>query len=263
MDTQQQKKFKILLVGDNCVDIYRYGTVDRISPEAPVPVFKFNYEESKPGMGGNVEVNLKQLGCDVKFITTDNPSIKTRLIDQRSKQHLLRLDEDNKAEPLTIKDLSFNEFDAVVISDYGKGFLSEDLIEQIINDSKLPVFIDTKFTDLERFQGAWVKINNLEYTKIKTECSGLIVTKGPDGASVIHHNIDITAPRVEVVDVTGAGDTFLSALAYEYLNTADIATAVRFAIQASSITVQHFGVYAPTLREIHESFSNRTQRIHR
>ena len=58
MNTQQPKKYKILLIGDNCVDVYQYGTVDRISPEAPVPVFKFSHEERKPGMAGNVANNL-------------------------------------------------------------------------------------------------------------------------------------------------------------------------------------------------------------
>ena len=56
---QQQKQFKILLLGDNCTDVYQYGTVDRISPEAPVPVFKFSHEENRPGMAGNVFENLK------------------------------------------------------------------------------------------------------------------------------------------------------------------------------------------------------------
>ena len=99
-------------------------------------------------------------------------------------------------------------------------------------------------------QGAWVKINDLEYSKIVSECSGLIVTHGANGASVIHHDITCPAPRVEVTDVTGAGDTFLSALVVEYLNTVSIQKAVEFAIQASAVTVQHFGVYAPTLEEI-------------
>jgi len=62
MDTQQLKSFKILLIGDNCLDVYRYGSVDRISPEAPVPVFKFSHEETKPGMAGNVARNLEALG---------------------------------------------------------------------------------------------------------------------------------------------------------------------------------------------------------
>jgi len=150
---------------------------------------------------------------------------------------------------LTIDDINI-EHDAIVISDYNKGLVSYELIENILAVAKCPVFIDTKLTDLERMQGAWVKINNLEYSRIKSECSGLIVTNGARGASVIYHDIQCPATKVEVVDVTGAGDTFLSALTYQYLVTKDIKSAVEFAINASSITVQHLGVYAPTLNEI-------------
>ena len=116
--------------------------------------------------------------------------------------------------------------------------------------TRIPVFVDTKKTDLDRMQGAWVKINELEYSKIKSECSGLIVTRGAEGADIIHHDIHCPAPAVEVVDVTGAGDTFLAALTYQYLVTNDIKSAVEFATHAASITVQHVGVYAPTLEEI-------------
>jgi D-beta-D-heptose 7-phosphate kinase/D-beta-D-heptose 1-phosphate adenosyltransferase len=68
LNTQQPKQYKILLLGDDCTDVYKYGTVDRISPEAPVPVFKFSYQITKPGMAGNVSENLKKLGCDVNFL---------------------------------------------------------------------------------------------------------------------------------------------------------------------------------------------------
>ena len=66
----------------------------------------------------------------------------------------------------------------------------------------------------------------------------------------MHHGIECPAPSVEVSDVTGAGDTFLSALVVEYLNTNSIEQAVKFAIAASAVTVQHIGVYAPRLEEI-------------
>ncbi len=252
MATQQQTKYKILLVGDKCLDIYQYGTVDRLSPEAPVPIFVPTYKEEREGMAGNVYANLVALGCEVDIVT-GIASKKTRLVDSRSKQQILRIDEDTQSIPISNVDPT--GYDAVVISDYNKGVVTYELIESLIQ-SKIPVFIDTKKTDLERMQGAWVKINELESTKIKSECTGLIVTKGSKGAEIVHHEFSCSAPTVEVVDVTGAGDTFLSAMTYEYLNTRNIKDAVKFAIKASSITVQHFGVYAPSLREINESFSN-------
>jgi bifunctional ADP-heptose synthase (sugar kinase/adenylyltransferase) len=249
--TQQQKQFKILLIGDNCVDIYQYGTVDRLSPEAPVPIFVPLHKEERQGMAGNVYANLVALGCKVDIVCGSS-SRKTRLIDNRTKQQLLRIDEDHKSIPIVNVDT--NGYDAVVISDYNKGVVSYELIEKIIEESnhsnKFPVFIDTKKTDLDRMQGAWVKINELEYSKIKSECTGLIVTKGSRGAEIKSFDYVSQAPRVEVVDVTGAGDTFLAALAYNYLHTKKIERAIDFANLAASVAVQHFGCYAPTMEEI-------------
>ena len=246
--TQAQKSFNILLIGDDCKDIYQYGTIDRLSPEAPVPVFVPTRTEERDGMAGNVANNLEALGCHVNYLHGET-SVKTRIIDARSKQQIVRIDNDVQSQPLEFMTAIPAVYDAVVVSDYNKGTVSYELIEELIALS-IPIFIDTKKTDLERMQGAWVKINDLEYSKIVSECSGLIVTHGANGASVIHHDITCPAPRVEVTDVTGAGDTFLSALVVEYLNTVNIQKAVEFAIQASAVTVQHIGVYAPTLEEI-------------
>ena len=99
MDILPQKKFNILLIGDDCLDVYQYGTVDRISPEAPVPVFKFSHEERKPGMAGNVARNLESLGCGVNYLHGDT-SVKTRLVDIRSKQQIVRIDNDVVSEPI-------------------------------------------------------------------------------------------------------------------------------------------------------------------
>ena len=248
-NTQAQKSFRVLLIGDNCIDVYQYGTVDRISPEAPVPIFKYSHKEQRHGMAGNVNNNLRALGCSVNYLHSET-SMKTRLIDSRSRQQMIRIDDDVEATPVILDTLIPDVYDAVVISDYNKGTVSYELMEEVIATVKCPVFIDTKKTDLQRLQGAWVKINELEYSRITSECSGLIVTRGAKGASVIHHNIECSAPRVEVADVTGAGDTFLSALAYCYVNTSSIEQAIKFAVKASAVTVQHLGVYAPTLQEL-------------
>jgi D-beta-D-heptose 7-phosphate kinase/D-beta-D-heptose 1-phosphate adenosyltransferase len=248
VNTQQQTQFKILLIGDNCTDVYQYGTIDRLSPEAPVPVFVPTRTEERAGMAGNVANNLKALGCYVDYLHGET-SVKTRLIDERSKQQIVRIDRDVQSTPITFDTDIPDVYDAIVISDYNKGTVSYELIEELIALS-IPIFIDTKKPDLERFQGAWVKINELEHSKIKSECSGLIVTRGSRGASAIHHSIDVSSHSVEVVDVTGAGDTFLAALTYQYLDTGDIEKAIKFANLASAVTVQHSGVYAPTLKEI-------------
>lgn len=246
--TLQQKAFKILLVGDNCKDIYQYGTIDRLSPEAPVPVFVPTRKEERDGMAGNVCNNLEAYGCKVTYLFGET-STKTRLIDERSKQQIVRIDTDIASMPLTIKTEIANKYDAVIVSDYNKGTVSYELIEELI-EMNIPIFIDTKKTDLQRMQGAWVKINELEYSKIKSQCSGLIVTRGNKGADAVNYNYSSVAPKVEVVDVTGAGDTFLAALAFDYLHTKDIKRAIDFANRAAAVTVQHVGCYAPTIEEI-------------
>ena len=245
--TQQQKRFNILLIGDNCIDTYQYGNVDRISPEAPVPIFTHVRDEILPGMAANVKENLKSLGCDVTFLTAD-ASIKTRIIDLRSKQQIVRVDKDYIAKPLNYDTIDTSQYDAIVISDYNKGLVSYELIEKLRETFSGPIFVDTKKTDLSRLNGCFVKVNQLEYSLLKTVCSNLIVTLGSAGAK--WNEITFPAPLMEVSDVCGAGDTFLSALVYKYLESNDMLESIKFANKASAVTVQHFGVYAPTLQEI-------------
>jgi D-beta-D-heptose 7-phosphate kinase/D-beta-D-heptose 1-phosphate adenosyltransferase len=251
--TQQQKQFKILLLGDNCTDIYRYGRVARLSPEAPVPIFEHAYEVEFAGMAGNVNENLKALGCEVTYLHTET-SRKERLIDSRSKQHLIRIDRDAVCSELKLSSmtmLQINSYHAVVISDYNKGTISYNLIDQVRNAYNGVIFIDTKKDDLARFEGCFVKINSDEFSRAKTLPSGnwLIVTQGSQGAM---WDGRLYLPRIVsgVLDVCGAGDTFLSALVVEYLRTKNMDKAVSYANRAAGVTVQHVGVYAPTPEEI-------------
>lgn len=244
---QPQKSFKILLIGDNCQDVYQYGTVERLSPEAPVPVFKFSRQEILPGMAANVKTNLEKLGCEVEFIH-GNLSTKTRLIDVKSRQHIVRIDDDCISDPVSFHTKIPKIYDAIVISDYNKGTVSYELLQYIRSLFVGPIFIDTKKTDLSVCEGCFVKINELEFNKLRDITPELIVTMGEKGA-LYKENL-FPAPKVEVVDVTGAGDTFLAALTFEYLRTNDIESSIKFAIKASSITVQHLGCYAPNLGEI-------------
>lgn len=244
-----QKSFKILLIGDDCLDVYQYGTVDRISPEAPVPIFKHSHSEERGGMARNVKENLEKLGCKVNYLHGDT-SVKTRLIDIRSRQHVLRIDNDSRSNPITFETAIPSIYDAVVVSDYNKGTVSYELIEELRSELKCPIFVDTKKTDLERFEGCFVKINELEWRQSKSLPSPewLILTLGDAGAMYCGRNIQ--TPKVPLVDVTGAGDTFLSALTYMYLQNRDMLQSIDYANRAASITVQHVGVYAPELKEI-------------
>jgi D-beta-D-heptose 7-phosphate kinase/D-beta-D-heptose 1-phosphate adenosyltransferase len=241
-------KFKILLIGDSCIDVYQYGTVERISPEAPVPIFKYVNAASKPGMAANVLSNLKNLNCTVDFFEC-HVGYKTRLIDQRSGQHIVRIDQDIIGEPIQFdKDWLNTHYDAVVVSDYNKGGVDYQLLDDIQNNFDCPIFVDTKKQDLARLEKCIVKINNIEFESSVSKCSKLIVTQGANGA--LYKNQHFPTEYIQVVDVCGAGDTFLSALTYGYLESYNMTSAIRFAIRASAITIQHLGVYAPLLEEI-------------
>lgn len=247
---QQPARYKILLIGDICTDVYQYGTVERISPEAPVPVFKLDHERDREGMAGNVKRNLEALGCEVR-IYHGTRSTKTRLIDLKSQQHIVRVDCDRPSDPLGFDKINAEDLawaDALVVSDYDKGYVSYELLHQLDQDIGKPVFVDTKKTNLAGLRRAYVKINNLELAALKTPCDHLIVTQGRLGAE--YRGRQYPVPDVEVSDVTGAGDTFLSALTYKFLESGSMDQAIEFANRAAAVTVQRSGVYAPQLEEI-------------
>ena len=240
----------ILLIGDACDDVYTYGYVNRISPEAPVPVFEPIYTIDKDGMAGNVRKNLETLGCTVNFLHGE-VSKKNRLIDERTKQQLLRMDKDVESKTITFETAIPPVYDAIVISDYNKGTVSYELIEELVKEVTVPIFVDTKKTDLARLAGCYVKINQLEQSRATSlpPTDHLIVTHGGHGA---RWNGWLFPGEIvgNIVDVCGAGDTFLAALVYKFLETKDMAEAVKFANRASAVTVQRIGVYAPRLEEI-------------
>jgi len=229
--------------------------VDRLSPEAPVPVIKVTNTFTVPGMAANVEKNLINIGVFADFVTNTETIIKTRYIDQRSNQHMLRVDTEPEVKQWNGESPQpLDAYDAIVISDYNKGFLSYDNIEYIIKESSGPVFIDTKKQDLSRFSADWcfVKINESEFKQRFSIPKNLIVTLGSNGASLKRFSDEkhFTTKSVDVVDVCGCGDTFLASLAVEYLYTKNIEKSIEFANLAAGITVQHQGNYAPSYDEI-------------
>ena len=251
MTTQQQTSFNVLLIGDSCTDRYNIGSVDRISPEAPVPVLKIVDTYDVPGMAANVNLNLINLNIFADFVTNTDPIIKTRFIDERSGQHLLRVDDE---PPVTVwngeSPKPIDEYDVIIVSDYNKGFLSYVQIHQLIKFSQCPVFIDTKKHDLSIFNmpDVYVKINEMESTRATSNHDNLIVTLGSKGA--MYNGEVFPTKKVEVMDVCGCGDTFLAALVAQFLFTKDIEKSILFANIAAGITVQHRGNYAPTYDEI-------------
>ena len=241
---------KILLVGDNGIDQYQFGTVTRISPEAPVPVLNYTHTVTKPGMAANVQDNLEKLGCEVDFVHGVKTCIKARVIDSKTGQHLVRIDQDIPSKAVKIDYTNIDQYNAIIISDYNKGSIEYETVEALRKNYSGPIFVDTKKSDLARFEGCFVKINQVEFEAAKTYPTDLIVTLGRDGVRYKEHRF--STPQVEAFDVCGAGDTFLSALAYNYVLSSDILAAIRFATRAASVTIQHIGVYSPSLAEIEQ-----------
>lgn len=246
---QQQKQFKILLIGDSCVDEYVYGICTRLNPEAPVPVLQYTRTEKKPGMAMNVLENLKAFNVDVDFLTNHEEIVKTRYIDEKYNHQILRVDYEGKLNSLNTEVIT-DQYNALVISDYNKGFLSNAKLFDIVKKSKCPVFIDSKKRDLNLpfKKDCYVKINDVEYTNLMKEVHNLIITRGGKGAE--YNGKIYPAEEVSVFDVVGAGDTFLSALVYFYLVCGRIEEAIPYANKAASIAVSHPGTYVLKKKDV-------------
>jgi len=239
MNTPQQKLFRVLLIGDSCTDQYVYGEVKRLNPEAPVPVLDYKRTEIRQGMSWNVYNNLKSFGLEVYMMTNDEKIIKTRYIDEKTNQQILRVDNEVTCKPMPYE-IPNEDWDAVVISDYNKGFITSEKLFEVVYKVKCPVFIDTKKTVFPK-DNCYIKINDIEYGKLTQKYENLIVTHGAKGAE--YDGVMYPGEKVNVYDVVGAGDTFLSALTYGYLTQESIQKAIPFANKAAAIAVQNPGTY--------------------
>ena len=243
-----KRLMKVLLLGDSCEDEYIYGRCTRISPEAPVPVLDYAKIQTKSGMAGNVCLNLQSFGLDITFLTNNEQLVKTRFIDEKSNQQILRVDNEEKIKPLVIPVMT-DTFDAVVISDYNKGYLTTEKIFEIVESSSCPVFIDSKKSILPNKPNCFIKINDVEYEKLDNyNIDNLIVTKGSEGC--IYKQTLYPAEKVNVYDVVGAGDTFLAALVYGYITTNNIDQSLMLGNRAAGIAVQQPGTYILTEEDV-------------
>jgi D-beta-D-heptose 7-phosphate kinase/D-beta-D-heptose 1-phosphate adenosyltransferase len=248
------KQFNILVIGDTCIDRFIYGAVIRLAPEAPIPVLNPVEETTNPGMSGNVVANLKALGTNVIHICNEENIFKTRYIDERSGQMLLRIDDNdriNKIKPSVLSKIKNNQFnnkkiDAIIISDYNKGFLKEEDIKYIC-ENNYNVFIDTKkILDTWCTKALYIKINHVEYERTEYSIKDLnindklIITLSSKGCQYKEKLFPVE--KVQIRDVSGAGDTFLSGLVIEYVLTQDIEKAILFAQQCATVVVQKPGV---------------------
>ena len=239
---------KVLLLGDSCEDEYIYGRCNRLSPEAPVPILDYAKLQTKSGMAGNVCLNLQSFGLDITFLTNPEKIVKTRFIDEKSNQQILRVDNEEKIKPLMIP-VATDSFDAIVISDYDKGYLTTKKIFEIVDSATCPVFIDSKKSILPNKDNCFIKINDVEYEKLDDyNIDNLIVTKGSEGC--IYNNTLYPAEKVNVYDVVGAGDTFLAALVYGYITTNNIDESLMMGNRAAAIAVQQLGTYILTEEDV-------------
>ena len=250
---------RILVVGDSCKDVFVYGKVNRLTPEAPVPVFNPTVTKTNDGMARNVSNNVEALGVNISTITNPNSIRKVRYVDDKSNQLVLRVDEHDycdRIENILLSTIQNNEchipwngkrdFDAVIISDYDKGFLHEDDIQWICENNN-NVFVDTK-----KKLGDWIKdvdflkINDLEYENNKHFFKNnpiidkTIITRGREGC--LFKGDKYPTDDVPVKDISGAGDTFLAGLTTEYIRSKDILKAIKFAQDCTKIVVQKHGV---------------------
>lgn len=245
---------KIVVVGENCTDIFEYGTCTRLNPEAPTPVFVSNRKITNYGMAGNVEQNLRSLNfAEIHGYhqMSEGEIIKHRIVDENSNYILLRIDHDGKPEPIVFNKFMLkriNEADAVIVSDYDKGFLNVKALKTIAWNSKLS-FLDTKkpLGDwADKF--TWIKINKKEFDNsshdrafINRNLHKIIVTLGGKGAMLDEKFY--SGYESEVKDVVGAGDSFLAAFAAAYMVTRqNVEKSIDFANLAGSKVVKKRGV---------------------
>jgi D-beta-D-heptose 7-phosphate kinase/D-beta-D-heptose 1-phosphate adenosyltransferase len=254
---------KVLVIGDGCKDVFQYGKCDRLSPEAPVPVFKPLQAKTNGGMAVNVYNNLIALGVDCDIIT-ESGTTKTRYVDETSNQMLLRVDENdeiNEVDTDRLAMIDFNKYDAIVVSDYNKGFLDVDDIEFLANNHK-HVFMDTK-----KEISIWcsnifcIKINNKEYMRNQAWLDHMfenvvVVTLGDKGARYSHLKKKINEQLFSIEeehpvrDLAGAGDTFLAALVAKFIENSDICEAIKFANKCSAWIVTQKGVTVIDINKI-------------
>ena len=236
----------ILVIGDSCRDVYVYCEANRLAPDVPVPVLNVLYQNENGGMASNVFRNIQPKVPGVKLVTNQNwySVTKTRYVHKGTNHTFFRVDSSQEIKRTDVKSLDL-DYKIIVVSDYDKGFLTEEDIEYIC-DKNPNVFVDSK-----KILGSWaskakyIKINNHEYGRSKNFITKnleekIICTVGENGCNFRGKNYPVK--KVEVMDVSGAGDSFMAGLVIEYLRSEDVEKSIRFANECSSNVVQHPGV---------------------
>ncbi len=305
---------RVVVAGDVMLDRYLFGSTGRISPEAPVPVVHVQQTDDRAGGAANVAVNLASLGVETRLVgvvgqdetadaleaimasrdircdfhrVSDRPTITKTRVQSRGQQ-LIRLDQENtSAMPgdavVEVLRKSIDGAGAVVLSDYGKGALTDvRAMISLCRDAGLPVLVDPKGTDFGKYRGASVLTPNMsEFEAVAGRCDSddtlvskarrmltdldlgaLLVTRSEKGMLLVEPGKDplfLSTQAREVFDVTGAGDTVIATLAGSRASGQDWASAAALANVAAGLVVRKIGVASVTPGEISAFLHQRGQ----
>lgn len=252
----------ITVIGDYIQDHYIYGSVERISPESPIPIFKTMREERRAGGSGNVVNNLIALGEQVLHYHESFNSMKVRYVCDN---HIVfRADSENYIiNPKTEFDLK--DCNYVILSDYNKGFLhnSQKIIDYCIRMGK-KVIVDPKKT-LDNYKNASIiKLNQKEFKEYGLgntpeqvrklyNIDTIVITSADKGIQITSEDLEVTIPNDDihqVSDVTGAGDVFIAAMTHFLDKGNDITDSCKKAMRLASLSVTKFGTYVLTKEDI-------------
>lgn len=300
------KSARVLVVGDIMLDRYWHGQTGRISPEAPVPVVNVEHIEERPGGAANVAMNIASLGavskiigltgadeaaeilvtklnkegvqCHLIQVPSHTTITKLRILSRH--QQLIRLDFEKNFDGAATQDIYeavfavLPDINVLVLSDYAKGTLHgvQNLI-QCAKNLKIPVLIDPKGNNFERYRNATLLTPNLaEFEAIVGKChseediiergkrllqryefSALLVTRSENGMTLLQFDkppLHFLAQSQDVYDVTGAGDTVIGVLAAALSTGSDLETAAFLANTAAGIVVSKSGTSTVTFIEL-------------
>lgn len=248
---------KIIIIGEKCTDKFIYGEVNRLSPEAPIPVFIPKKTIINPGMAENVLRNfnwvVSNFEYEVEGFFQNKEITKTRYVEDKSNYPFIRVDEGEEfVDRILITPQLLNKVecsDAVIVSDYDKGFIKDEDLIQIGKSSKLSI-LDTKKRFSEEIVNSFsfVKLNKKEFENNEEIAvkypEKIIVTMGSEGAFYNGILYPSEKPR-ETIDVSGAGDTFVASFVKKYLDTKDIEISITFANKMANKVVMNRGVSVP------------------
>ncbi len=311
MHNYQNCRPKLLVIGDLMIDHYLWGKTERISPEAPVPVIDVKNESEVLGGAGNVVNNLVALGAEVEVASVigadENGERLRRMLDElgvgqealiveegrsttrksrviASHQQVIRFDSETRTpiDPQSeekllerVKVLLERGIDTVLISDYGKGVLTDSLTQGIIHLARergIRVMVDPKGTDYSKYRGATAITPNKKEAgeatgivitdeaslreagfrlKEELELERAIVTLSEEGMAIFGDSMQVipTVAR-EVYDVTGAGDTVIATLGFVRACGGEIDEAARIANAAAAVVVGKLGSATASWEEI-------------